>query len=561
MEQKYSGLLKEGQVINGKYTVVEELGKGADGVVYKVNAGNRDFAMKVILKSAIEANETSREHFQKELKILKENNHPNLLSLEDEHQDGQYYYLITQFCNGKTLKDFIDQNKRNGRNMPISMATYYMKQLAAGFAELIRRNIMHRDVKPANILRHNDKIIIADFGRSTLGVDVAESRVGSPVFMAPEILYYYLKKIQAPPYSNKCDLWSLGVTLYNMIYGRVPWEITGGDSAGLLFNAVFKEKLTGKRLPFPKEPVVPEDLKDLLRRLIEEDVKARIDWNTLRDLPLLRSADSSDFYTPSKAATQYLFESIEISPVLESVVKTPPPKYYSSLLPEKKPVVDTFNDKMYVENRFTIYTFEVSTKLRSLFQQGDSENAQIILALSLLLCIRSNLRNGNIVDDLINDVNTFKIPEFGEFIKLPEKSILVDALLTEHQRLAKGLNEMKDSVATITVKQAQLKYAITLSKAEQPDKSKTYICTKNCIGTLIGKLEALKKSFSASNYLHIMRYLIAAWCLLQWQQTSNSTKIAARFVWSTDFEKRIEDLQELEMLNVIAGIQIELRAS
>lgn len=125
-----------------------------------------------------------------------------------------------------------------------------------GFYKLRERNIVHRDIKPANLLLHNYKIKIADLGfsKSTEGHEqLLESVVGSPMYMSPQIF-------EREKYTEKTDIWSLGVIFFEMLYGASPW--TGCHNIGAL-----KEKIR-KQIKFPAYPYVSASTKDLITRML-----------------------------------------------------------------------------------------------------------------------------------------------------------------------------------------------------------------------------------------------------------------------------------------------------
>ena len=90
-----------------------------------------------------------------------------------------------------------------------------------GFRELHRHQVMHRDIKLANIFLHGDTVKIGDFGFAKQGVKMAETILGTPITMAPELLNS--EKYKGKGYSNKTDLWALGVVFYQMVFGDAPW--------------------------------------------------------------------------------------------------------------------------------------------------------------------------------------------------------------------------------------------------------------------------------------------------------------------------------------------------
>lgn len=130
-----------------------------------------------------------------------------------------HLYMFLEFCGDGDLKDLI--KKRDGR-LTESEAVLYFRQIVEGFRYLSQKNIIHRDIKPANILLSEGKAKISDFGFAkcldNTGMDeaVKQTYLGTPLYMAPQIL-------MEQEFSGKCDIWSLGMMFYEMLYGRTPW--------------------------------------------------------------------------------------------------------------------------------------------------------------------------------------------------------------------------------------------------------------------------------------------------------------------------------------------------
>jgi serine/threonine protein kinase len=144
-----------------------------------------------------------------------------------------------------------------------------MKQIANGFRELHKWNIMHRDVKPANIFFKGDTVKIGDFGFAKWGDEYTRTKLGTPMTMAPE-----LQDVSTIYYSDKVDLWSIGVVFYMMLFGnKGPWEFRTAMDLKTKINTE-----SGNKLKFGKNPI-SNAAKDLLIRLIEPNPKKRISWD------------------------------------------------------------------------------------------------------------------------------------------------------------------------------------------------------------------------------------------------------------------------------------------
>jgi serine/threonine-protein kinase ULK/ATG1 len=143
-------------------------------------------------------------------------------------------------------------------------------QIMNGFKELHKHKIMHRDFKLANIFLHDDKLVIGDFGFAKSGYDMATTKLGSPITMAPELL----NGGNNVRYTNKADLWSIGVCFFNMIYGKPPWN---ASSMADLQNKVRTQ--SGKNTIFPTNEQISPECKDLIIRLMDPNPQTRMEFH------------------------------------------------------------------------------------------------------------------------------------------------------------------------------------------------------------------------------------------------------------------------------------------
>lgn len=141
-------------------------------------------------------------------------------------------------------------------------------QIMNGFQVLHKNKIMHRDVKLANIFLQDDKVIIGDFGFAKSGVEITSTKLGTPLTMAPELL-----NSNGNSYTNKADLWSIGVVFYQMLYGKTPFDAKNYKD----LQKKVKE-YSGSNLRFAKDITISKECKDLLIGLLQYDPKKRIEW-------------------------------------------------------------------------------------------------------------------------------------------------------------------------------------------------------------------------------------------------------------------------------------------
>lgn len=252
------------------FRLCDTLGEGAFGIVYKGNV-KESFSDEVAIKMLpLTIREEHFEDWQKlldrEVNLMQDLSHDHILSLIDVILSKRYLYLITELCNEGDLE-------ARKKDITVGEALLVVKEIAEAMAYANKKKIMHRDIKPANILIHHGHVKVADFGlaravESTDKLHYSEER-GSPLYMAPEV--YFGKK-----YGLKCDVWSLGVLLYELLFKRPPWY---GYSARDLFENIESQTLNLK--PEKGTDLAKEwgdDIKDLLRFMLKKTEESRFDF-------------------------------------------------------------------------------------------------------------------------------------------------------------------------------------------------------------------------------------------------------------------------------------------
>ena len=256
--------LTTGFTFAGRYQIIEELGKGGMGRVYKVfdTEIKEKIALK-LLKPEIGVDEEMIERFRNELKLARKISQRNVCRMHDLNKEEGAYYITMEYVVGEDLKRLIRKVGQMSSGKTISIA----RQVCEGLAEAHSLGIVHRDLKPQNIMvdeAGNAKIMDFGIARSLKmkGITGAGVMIGTPEYMSPE-------QVEGKEVDQRSDIYSLGVILYEMVTGRVPFE---GDTP---FTIGVKHKSEIPRNPKERNPQIPEDLSRLILRSLEKDKEKR----------------------------------------------------------------------------------------------------------------------------------------------------------------------------------------------------------------------------------------------------------------------------------------------
>eukprot|EP00063_Salmo_salar_P014912 XP_013989747.1 PREDICTED: serine/threonine-protein kinase ULK1 isoform X5 [Salmo salar] len=273
------------------------IGHGAFAVVFKGrNREKHDWevAVKCINKKNLAKSQTL---LGKEIKILKELKHENIVALHDFQETASSVYLVMEYCNGGDLADYLHSKG----TLSEDTIRVFLQQIAGAMRVLQAKGIIHRDLKPQNILLSypagrkshstNTCIKIADFGfaRYLQNNMMAATLCGSPMYMAPEV-------IMSQNYDAKADLWSIGTILFQCLTGKAPFQASSPQDLRL-----FYEKNKNLSPNIPRETSCP--LRHLLLGLLQRNHKDRMDFEEFFCHPFLEASSSMKKTTPAVTMT------------------------------------------------------------------------------------------------------------------------------------------------------------------------------------------------------------------------------------------------------------------
>jgi serine/threonine-protein kinase ULK/ATG1 len=413
----------------GKYMLVSQLGQGQFGTVYKAThqETGQVFAVKTVKKNKVNSNNKLRMLFDTEMAVMSKLEHPNLLHLFEYLETANNYYLVLNFCNNGDLEHHVKKNDYLGEQESI----YFLMQIMNGFKELHKHKIMHRDFKLANIFLNDDNVIIGDFGFAKSGADMATTKLGSPITMAPELL----NATGPVRYTNKADLWSIGVCFYQMIYGKPPWN---AKSIADLQNKVRTQ--SGERLPFPASPPISQHCKTLLKGLMTPDPNRRISWDNFFNHPLFENhMEGQTAPAPQDMRQSVMFRNNEdrVAKLFKNNRKEADPNIvHLEDDPTKirldmqrahrikedehrtERIVESARRRYTHEKKVIVFMMHTCRRLRNLAKQRSTLGnvADGLMYVGLLLLKKGILLNNRAEDTLVRRVNTFGIADWDSFL-------------------------------------------------------------------------------------------------------------------------------------------------
>ena len=273
------------------------LGYGSFSIVFKGYnyTNNKVVAIKKITKII------DKKHFNNEINLMKSISHNNILKLYDvAYKTKKEIYFILEFCDGGDLSDYIDTELTQ-------FDSKYFYEILDSLEYLYKKGILHRDIKPQNILINENSIKISDFGfaKTFEKNEIITTFCGSPLYMAPEIILNH-------EYNCYSDIWSLGVVLYQLITKKHPYDCTSREELW--------SKIKTREIDIDFTLIKSDNKKNLIKSLLKFDYTKRISWEDLfKSISSVRKRSlsfNSEYVIDKDAITQSVFIPKKINKML-----------------------------------------------------------------------------------------------------------------------------------------------------------------------------------------------------------------------------------------------------
>jgi len=253
-----------GKRLEGRYEIQELIGTGGMSNVYKAHdvIDRRDVAVKILRDEFLDNDEFLR-RFKNESKAIAVMSHPNIVRVHDVSFTSSIHYIVMEYIDGITLKDYIERQ----HVVRWKEAVHFSLQILRALQHAHDKGIVHRDIKPHNImLLENGEIKVTDFGiarfaRSEVRT-ITDRAIGSVHYISPE-------QAMGDVTDEKADIYSVGVMLFEMLTGRLPFE---ADTA---VSVAIKQIQTPAARPRSINPEIPEGLEDITVRAMQKDASRR----------------------------------------------------------------------------------------------------------------------------------------------------------------------------------------------------------------------------------------------------------------------------------------------
>ena len=316
-------MLSKGQKINDRYEIIKSIGEGGMANVYLAHDSilDRKVAIKV-LRGDLENNEKFIRRFQREAKSVSDLSHPNIVEVYDVGEEEGQHYIVMEYIDGRTLKQLIQ--KRGA--LTVAEVLDIMTQLTDGLAAAHEAYIIHRDIKPQNIMiLDNGMVKITDFGIAmTLNatqLTQTNSVMGSVHYLPPE-------QASGQTATTKSDIYSSGILMYELLTGSVPFK---GDNAVEIALKQMKERIPSIR---KQNPLIPQSVENIVLKATAKNPKNRYD--SIKDMhdDLVHALDPE---RQNETRYKYPYPESEMDESKEIPIKEPEEEIYQPKSEIEKP--------------------------------------------------------------------------------------------------------------------------------------------------------------------------------------------------------------------------------
>ena len=259
-------MLSKGQKINNRYEIVKSIGEGGMANVYLANDKilDRKVAIKV-LRGDLSSDDKFIRRFQREALSVSNLSHPNIVEVYDVGEEDGEYYIVMEYIEGKTLKQLLKKRE----SLTLTEVIDIMTQLTDGISHAHESYIIHRDIKPQNIMIQDDgRIKITDFGiamaLNATQLTQTNSVMGSVHYLPPE-------QASGKGATVKSDIYSMGILMYELLTGTVPFK---GDNAVEIALKHMKDKIPSIR---KQDPSIPQSVENILLKATAKNPRNRYD--------------------------------------------------------------------------------------------------------------------------------------------------------------------------------------------------------------------------------------------------------------------------------------------
>ena len=306
---------------NVKYILQNQLGKGSFGECYSCisKEDNMEYAIKIMSKEKLKEKNILFHLAKSEITIQQTLNSSKIVKIKEYIEDSKYIYIIQEYCKNNALSKLLSKRKY----LTEIEVQNYIFQLIQGLHYLHSCKIIHRDIKPNNLLLDDKlELKIADFGLSkklSEGQKLKE-QLGTQVYMAPEIW-----KLSEEGYSFEVDIWSLGITMYQLLTGELPFKVKNNNGKNIIKG----------EFGFPESPSISKEAKNLIKQILVIEPRKR---------PSLNQIVYHDFFHKNKFPEFLNVSTLDIIPSQEEI------KFYEN----KEDIYDNYCEEIINEKLFDL---------------------------------------------------------------------------------------------------------------------------------------------------------------------------------------------------------------